>query len=419
MTHARSTGFASMLVLVGLGCPLPGGEPPDSIDSEGSTDGPTTTSTTSTTGIDPSETDSGTETVGATDAETDGATDDGETNGGCEGTCVGGTGTDSCPSDLAAGSTLIALFRAETDYESPNCDDYCYWERSALYTYDPATGTKSQLALSRYDVVPYALAIADDDSIVVAGENKPDPFEPGDGALLRYSAEGEVIWDLDLRGYEIADVEIVGEEIIALADPGVVGFALDDGSQSWTLDIPATALAVEPDGGFYVAGEQDTVRKYDPQQHQQWEAPYPVVDGETRQIVKLARDETGGVTSGAWVRDAATNRLIELRRLDADGVEAWSVRLDAALIMDDAEWDDAVFDLQPHPSGGAIMSGRSALDDGIALVAAFDAQGNQLWLETVNMRPGITEAFEQLAIMDGQVFAVGCSPASWLSSFPL
>lgn len=424
MTHAQSQILASTLAFLGLGCPA--SEPPTSADSESTTGGSATSG--APTGTSTTSADTGTETLGATETDTVGATDgatDGDTDTdteGCVGECPGAVSTDPCPADVAARSTLFGVHRRETDDPSPGCKDSCFWPSAALVTYDARTGAPTEIGESRPDIVPHALALADDGSIIVAGEVRPLDFEPGTEALMRFDEQGQVLWDLDLPGGVILDVAVFGDEVIALASPGVAGFALSNGSPVWGIEVTDTLLrrvAVDWDGNVYVIGTEssDFVRKFDPEHSQVWEVLDAPVDGEQRSLVELSLDQAGGVVTGTQVHVVATDQdVFDVRRLDGDGNEAWSVRFDAGIAL--PSWDDAVMDLESLPGGGVVVAGRSAESGGVALLAVVDDTGEVLSSKTVDRDERTGEWFEEAVVLGKDVFALGCGEKTWMSTLP-
>lgn len=417
MTHAQSMILASTLAFLGLGCPS-GGEPPGSVDSEGTTGEPATTGDPTVASTMSADTGTGSDTAAVTDGapETDGET---ETDG-CVGECPGAVSTDPCPADVAAHYELVGVHRRQTDDPSPGCKDSCFWPSAVLVTYDERTGAPTEIAESRPDIVPHALAVADDESIVVAGEVRPLDFEPGTQALMRFDEQGQVLWDLDLPGGVVLDVAVFGEEVIALASPGVAGFALSDGSPAWGIELVDTQLrrvVVDWDGNVYVIGTEssDFVRKFDPEHAQAWEVLDAPVEGEQRSLVELSLDQAGGVVTGTQVHVVATDDdVFDVRKLDGDGNEVWSVRFDSGIAAL-PPWDDTIMDLESLPGGGVVVAGRSAENGGVALLAVVDAAGNVLSSETVDREERTGERFEEAVILGDYVFAFGCGEKTWMS----
>lgn len=418
MTQKQSLILASTLAFLGLGCPAD--EPPGSEGSEGTTSGSATTGDTTAGSPTGADTGTGSDTAAVTDdgtTETEGET---ETEG-CVGACPGAVSTDPCPTDVAARYALVGVHRRQTEDPSPGCKDSCYWPSAAIVTYDPKTGIPTEIGESRPDIVPHALAVADDESIIVAGEDRPLDFEPGTQALMRFDDEtGQALWDLELQGGVILDVAVFGEEVVALASPGVAAFALADGAPAWEIDLgelQLRRLVVEYDGSLYVIGSEsaDFVRKFDPEHAFEWEVLDTPVDGEERSLVELTHDEPGGVVIGTQVRIVATDdQAFDVRKLDADGNEVYTLRFDAGAAAG-APWDDAIMDLESLPGGGVVVAGRSAESGGVALLAVIATDGNILSSSTTNRDERTGEWFQEAVALGDDTVAFGCGEATWLA----
>jgi hypothetical protein len=392
------------LAFVGSGCVAPGPDASSETDPSGSTTAPEPPA---------SDTDPTASTGTTATVDTDPSSD--TTGLGCDAGCPPEETDEVCPRDLAAGSDLFALgIRHTWTASDDDCGDACTTPRSVVYAIDPTSAGLTELAIGELGTVPSACVVADDGSFVIVGELAPLDFEPGDESIERLAPTGETVWSLVLSGGIVSDVALRGDEVIAVTSGRLSAFSLADGSPLWDVPDADPSLArVELDvaGNVYAGGESDDrllVRKLDPAQAQLWEVLDPAVEGMNVMLTALAVDEAGGVVTASrtWSSDDGDDSVV-LRKLDADGLEAWTHTMDEGGPAA-GKADDYVLDLVTRPGGGVVAVGQAAIDGGVASAVAFDADGNELWSETYDHRETDGARFVAAALDAGEVFAVGC-----------
>ena len=391
------------LALVGSGCVAP---PDGELTGEPEPSSSSATPDPSTSG---GETDASPST-GATAADTE------DTDTGCEpGECPGDETDEVCPLDVDARSGLFGLgIRHTRTASDAECFDACTTPRTIVYSIDPASGGSTVLALGGLGTVPHAFAIADDGSFVVAGELAPLWFEPGEAAIERLAPTGETLWSVVLPDDNVVeDVVLRGDEVVTINSGRLAAYSLADGSPLWDVEGPSLQrVELDAMGNVYAAGEDDgqlLVRKLDATQTQLWEVVGPAGAGTSAQLTAMAVDETGGVITAvrSWTNDTVDDKAVVLRKLDADGLEAWTHVIDEGGPAPGAA-DDYVFDLVPYP-GGVVAVGQAAIDGGLASATAFDVDGNAQWSETQAHPKTPNATYVGAALEAGDVLAVGCA----------
>ncbi len=367
-----------------------------------------------------SSSDSGGATVddGATD---DGATDSGDTDG-CE------PALDDCPDSLTRGCPydLVGTDIVSDRILGLTCVPGCPGPTTSLVEYDSVTAEYVALTETEPAIIPAALAVASDGSVVVAGVNKPFPWEPGVGtALHRIAVDGTIMWIVQIEDVFFDELVVQGDEILGLGSDGVTAFALADGAQTWTLPagLQPSELAAASDGTLYVYGwdgaaafEGLHVLAFDPMHELQWDFADDPVPGQERRLDDMVVDEAGGVVLVARVTIASeANDVIEVRKLDAAGNEAWSVVVDAGVVTNESR-DDRAFDVVARAGGGVIVVGRGANSRGSQPMAiAFDADGNELWSELGDLGPN--NRIAHAVRVGDQAYGLGCGSGEWMVAF--
>jgi hypothetical protein len=435
----RWARHVAVMSLVGLGCgsgcgmvptvPADTDPEPTGSTSEGGTTGDGATGSVVTG-------DGATDSGGATD-DGDDATDDGDdaTDTGDDGSDATDTGDDDgcepalddCPDGMARGCPvdLVGTDIMADRILGLTCTPGCPGPTTALELYDSETAQHVQIAETEPGIVPGALAVAADGSVVVGGWHKPSPWEPPSAATLhRYSAVGGLMWTVQHEGASFEELVVQGDEIIGLTDDAVAAYALADGTPTWTipLGLMPSELAVASDGTLYVRAwdglapfEGIHVLAFDPAHALLWDivdAPEP---DEERDFEEMIVDEAGGVILAATVtRVPETDDFIELRKLDVAGAEGWTATVDSGWVRNE-EFDDAVFDVVPRVGGGVIMAGRTAESGGPQpLAMAYDVDGNPLWFELSSPTPGAR--LEHAVRVGDEALAMGCGDGEWMVS---
>ncbi len=231
---------------------------------------------------------------------------------------------------------------------------------------------------------PTRIAVASDDSVVIAGY---EGALPADLPLLhRYDANGKVHWRQTFLvaggGGEATGVALTADDIVvvsahdATASGGVIArFALEDGAledELPTLAVPYDVV-VRTDGRMFACGSTTM----GPDAGRLWTAAYSefgnqlweVVDGEGMQGAGLSLalvEDDGIVVLGS--RDHATI----LDRRDADGNRLWvnTFGLNGK-------------DVSGAPAQGVVLTGSAGRSD--AFVSVFDGDGVVAWMDVADL----------------------------------
>lgn len=379
--------------------------------SEGSADGATATDgATSTDGT--TATDGNTSTEGATDSGDD-----------CE------PAVDDCPNGMARGCPmdLVGTNLVSERVLGLTCAPGCPGPTTSLELYDSATAQRTTLAETEPEIVPAALAVAPDGSVVVGGWYDPLQWEPPSAATLhRYSPEGALLWTAEFEDASFESLVVRGDEILGIAGEDVVAYALADGSPTWTVPtgLRPSDLATASDGTLYVYAwdgvasfEGRHVLAFDSDHALLWDVLDASVPDQERRLEELIVDEAGGLILAAQVTVVPlVDDVIELRKLDVTGSEVWSVLVDAGTVPNDDN-DDRLFDAVALAGGGVIAVGRGANPEGSQpLAVAFDADGNELWSDAGELGP--SARFEHAVRVGDEALAMGCGNGEWFVAYP-
>ncbi len=392
---------------------------------EGDT-GLATESSTSTTSTSASSTGSD-DGVATSTTSTTSTTSVGDDTGTTSDTTGGEESTVECLVQLDAGNGLVGLHTvtlAPRPGRPPGdgSDDY----DPIVVEVDPATGETTEVALGLHGVRAHAFERMRDGGFVVAGDFDGGIFATP--SLHRISATGDLVWQAQIDAVGAAtDVELVGDEVVAVIGESPVAYAVDDGSELWSapeFHEHIDQVEADPAGNVYAAGAASSfdgvvLRKYGSDRMLQWEDQDVAKGVALVRFGGLALDVDGSpiVAYATYTAGGVTTAV--LRKLTADGDEAWSQTVDIGASRRQLEQIHAIV---PRPGGGILGVGRGANGEGLTF--AHDGAGTEQWLETF-VSPEAS-GFNAAATTDGtNVYVSWCADedapygdAAWLT-YPL